>query len=167
MLTLATAIPKGDRCDWLIEKATELGVNRLIPLITERSVVDPREAKLNRQRRAIIEASKQCRRNRLMVLEPVHSWPDLVLSAQHDLRLIASPSGMEPARWPPISKERQVILAVGPEGGFSTSEVELAIACNWSPIRLSHNVLRIETACLAGAAAILKQCEEQNDDAVA
>ena len=68
-LTLATAIPKGDRFDWLVEKATELGVARLIPLVTEHSVVDPRDSKLERLRRTIIEASKQSRRNRLMVLD--------------------------------------------------------------------------------------------------
>jgi 16S rRNA (uracil1498-N3)-methyltransferase len=166
-LTLATAIPKGDRLDWLVEKATELGVARLIPLITERSVVDPREAKLERQRRAIIEASKQCRRNRLMVLETAHSWPDLMRLADCDVRLIAAPSGLQPARWPVVDKGQQVVLAVGPEGGFTPSEIDLAISFKWFPIRLSHNMLRIETAGLAGAAAILTRCEEQNDDAVA
>ena len=77
-LTLATAIPKGDRFDWLVEKATEIGVGRLIPLVTERSVVDPRESKLERLRRTIIEACKQSGRNRLMTLEPVTAWADLV-----------------------------------------------------------------------------------------
>jgi 16S rRNA (uracil1498-N3)-methyltransferase len=56
-LTLATAVPKGDRFDWLVEKATELGVARLVPLVTERSVVAPRSAKLDRLRRVIVEAS--------------------------------------------------------------------------------------------------------------
>ena len=65
-LTLATAVPKGERFDWLVEKATELGVDRLVPIVTERSVVDPRAAKLDRLRRVIVEASKQCGRNRLM-----------------------------------------------------------------------------------------------------
>src|SRR4051812_23439804 len=67
LLTLATAVPKADRFDWLVEKATELGVARLVPLRTERSVVDPRATKLDRLRRAIIEAAKQCGRNRLML----------------------------------------------------------------------------------------------------
>ena len=68
-VTLATAVPKGDRFDWLVEKATELGVDRVVPIVTERSVVDPRATKLDRLRRLIVEASKQCGRNRLMVLE--------------------------------------------------------------------------------------------------
>ena len=57
-LILATAVPKGERFDWLIEKATELGVERLIPLVTDRSVDEPRVSKLERLRRSIIEASK-------------------------------------------------------------------------------------------------------------
>ena len=93
---LATAIPKGERFDWLVEKATELGVNRLIPVVTERSVVDPRQTKLDRLRRTIIEASKQARRNRLMVLEPARSWPELVASPGEAVRLIALPHGLPP-----------------------------------------------------------------------
>ena len=75
---LATAVPKGDRFDWLVEKATELGVERLIPIVTERSVVVPRGSKLDRLRRSIIEASKQCRRARLMELAEPMDWPELV-----------------------------------------------------------------------------------------
>src|SRR5262245_60455622 len=65
-LTLAVALPKGDRQKWLVEKATELGVTRLVPLITERGVAQLVESALERLRRAVIEASKQCGRNKLM-----------------------------------------------------------------------------------------------------
>src|SRR5579871_447892 len=64
-LTIACAIPKGERADFLIEKLTEVGATELIPLETERSVVKPRETKIERWSRAVIEASKQCGRNRL------------------------------------------------------------------------------------------------------
>jgi 16S rRNA (uracil1498-N3)-methyltransferase len=165
-LTLATAIPKGDRFDWLVEKATEIGVARLIPLVTERSVVDPRESKLDRLRRTIVEACKQSRRNRLMILEPAVTWPELVREAGPELRLIARPGGPGPRCWPECSPDRAVILAVGPEGGFSAAEEALADSHGWHPIRLSHNVLRVETAGLAGAAAILTRCEERDEDAV-
>src|SRR5487761_1185914 len=71
-LTLATALPKGDRQRWLVEKAVELGVRRLTPLVTERGVAQPTDKALTRLRRAVIEASKQCGRNRLMeVSQPV------------------------------------------------------------------------------------------------
>jgi 16S rRNA (uracil1498-N3)-methyltransferase len=166
-LTLATAIPKGERFDWLVEKATEIGVTRLVPLVTERSVVDPREGKLERLRRTIVEASKQARRNRLMVLDPLLSWPELMRSTQLELRLIARPDGLPAGRWPPLPGGQAIVLAVGPEGGFSPAEEDLARSHGWWPIRLSTNVLRIETAGLAGAAAILTRCEERTDDAVA
>src|SRR5436190_713470 len=65
-LTLAVALPKGERQKWLVEKATELGVTRIVPLVTERGVAQPVESALERLRRSVIEASKQCGRNRLM-----------------------------------------------------------------------------------------------------
>ena len=136
-LTLASAIPKGDRFDWLVEKATELGVARLIPLATERSVVDPRDSKLDRLRRTIVESCKQCRRSRLMVLESAMSWPDLVRSESQALRLIASPAGLPPCRWPKVDRPT-VVLAVGPEGGFSPVEEELARGLGWHSICLEQ-----------------------------
>ena len=75
---LATAVPKVDRFRWLVEKATELGVGRLIPLQTARSVVSPGALKLDKMRQAVIEACKQSGRNRLMEIEPVTSWREFV-----------------------------------------------------------------------------------------
>ncbi len=118
-LTLATAIPKGDRFDWLVEKATELGVARLIPLVTEHSVVVPRDSKLERLRRSIIEASKQSGRNRLMVLETPTFWVNLVRSAGHAVGLLARPGGRVTDCWPWLAGRRDAVLAIGPEGGFS------------------------------------------------
>jgi 16S rRNA (uracil1498-N3)-methyltransferase len=159
MLTLATATPKGDRFDWLIEKATELGVARLIPLVTEYSVVDPRDSKLERLRRTIIEASKQSRRNRLMVLDSPRGWAEVVRSTGQTLRLLAQPGGQPTGQWPRFVSHQDVTLAVGPEGGFSRQEQDLALAVGWVPIRLSSQILRVETAGLAGAATILALCE--------
>ena len=153
-LTLATAVPKGDRFDWLIEKSTELGVERLIPLVTERSVVEPGRPKLERLRRAIIEASKQCGRTRLMILETPIRWDELARRHADSVRLFADPDGIPPRRWPAISPERSVILAVGPEGGFTPAERGTADQLGWLTIRLSSTTLRIETAGLAGCAAL-------------
>ena len=69
-LTLAVALPKGERQKWLVEKLTELGAARLVPLITERGVAQPVDAAVARLSRAVIEASKQCGRNRLMEIAP-------------------------------------------------------------------------------------------------
>ena len=91
-LTLATAVPKGDRFDWLIEKAVEIGVEVLVPILTERSAVDPRMAKLDRLRRAVIESSKQCGRNRLMRIEPTVPW-EAFLRSRFENAVLCDPSG--------------------------------------------------------------------------
>jgi 16S rRNA (uracil1498-N3)-methyltransferase len=157
---LATAVPKGDRFDWLVEKATELGVERLIPLLTERSVVVPRGSKLDRLRRSIIEASKQCRRARLMVLDEPMEWTALVAAFPAALRFVADRRGLPASAWPTIPRGREAVLAVGPEGGLAREETELATGSGWLPIRLAYNTLRVETAGLAGCAALLTRLPE-------
>ena len=156
-LTLATAVPKGERFDWLVEKATELGVARLIPLVTERSVVDPRSAKLDRLRRVVIEASKQCRRDRLMELDPPTPWAMLVETGRNlgCSRWIAHPGGAELARASLPGGSGSGILAIGPEGGFTPAEFDRAVEAGWLAFGLGSTTLRVETAALAGAATIL------------
>jgi 16S rRNA (uracil1498-N3)-methyltransferase len=162
-LVLATAMPKGDRLDWLVEKATELGVDRLIPILAERSVVSPRGSKLDRLRRSIVEASKQCRRARLMVLEEPWEWNRLVAAFPAALKLLADPRGSPAGEWPTIVRGQELVLAVGPEGGFTVSEREQSIAAGWLPIRLGHHILRVETAGLAGCAALLARVPENQE----
>jgi 16S rRNA (uracil1498-N3)-methyltransferase len=159
-LTLATAVPKGDRLDWIVEKATELGVDRLIPIIAERTVVVPRGSKLERLRRSIVEASKQSRRSRLMRLDEPVEWPGLVDSFPGALTFLADPGGSTPSQWPAIPPGREVVLAVGPEGGLTAAEVELAVGAGWNAIQLGCNTLRIETAGLAGCAILLARVAE-------
>ena len=95
-LVLACAAPKADRFDWLVEKATELGVARLIPLISERTVVEPGASKISRLERTIIEASKQCGRTRLMVIDPPMRWPAVVDSFRESARFLADFQGLPP-----------------------------------------------------------------------
>ncbi len=156
-LTLATAVPKGDRFDWLVEKATELGVSRLQPIVTERAVVDPRQTKLDRLRRAIIESSKQCGRNLLMELEPPIEWNRLVERCPDQVRLIAHPGGAASVSWPVATPGASITVAIGPEGGFTEAEVEAANARGWLPIHLGPTLLRIETAGIAAAAIALSR----------
>ncbi len=158
-LTLATAVPKGERFDWLIEKATELGVTRLIPLITERSVVVPGNAKLERLGRVIIEAAKQCGRSRLMTLERPTPWTEVVVNEEDGFRLLAHPGGLAAPCWPRARRGDSVILAVGPEGGFTDAEASAGRDAGWTLISLGSTLLRVETAGLAGSSAILALCE--------
>ena len=156
-LTLAVAIPKGDRFDWLIEKATELGVERVVPLATERSTVDPRAAKLDRLRRAVVESCKQCRRNSLMTIADPVAWDAWATApaAPGVRRWLAHPGGS--STWATDRPEpgARIIVAVGPEGGFSPRELDRALAAGWGPIHLTATILRIETAALAVAAHLM------------
>jgi 16S rRNA (uracil1498-N3)-methyltransferase len=151
-LSLAVALPKGDRQKWLVEKTTELGVTRLIPLITERGVAQPVEGAIQRLRRGVIEASKQCGRNRLMEIAEPRRAPELFADkAIAEIRLIAHFGGqsLNSAR---MRSNVGVFAAIGPEGGFTDAEVAAATAEGWQPVALGSRILRVETAAIAIAA---------------
>ena len=151
-VTLAVALPKGDRQRWLTEKAVELGVARLIPIETRRGVAQPSDNALERLRRAVIEAAKQCGRNRLMEITPAMRWEELISQARHEQPcFVAHPGGAagglagQLAQLPP---ESPVLLAVGPEGGFTDEEIAAATAATWHLADLGRRILRVETAAL-------------------
>ena len=150
-LTLATAVPKGERFDWLVEKATELGVGRLVPLVTERSVVDPRSAKLDRLRRLIVEACKQSGRSRLMTLDEPTPLSHYLTTEPAERRWLAHP-GRGRFR---TGESTSCALAVGPEGGFTQCEVDEALDAGWQAVSLGTTLLRIETAGIAAASIVL------------
>ncbi len=161
-VTLGVALPKGDRQRWLVEKAVELGVARLVPLETERGVAQPVENALERLRRGVIEACKQCGRNRLMEIAGPKIWQEFLAdSGNVECRLVAHPVGV-PAlagflgefRLKP-GLQRCAALAVGPEGGFTEEEVALAIAQGWQPVDLGPRTLRVETAAVALAVQVI------------
>jgi 16S rRNA (uracil1498-N3)-methyltransferase len=144
-LEIAAPLPKGDRGDFLVEKLTELGATDFVPLHTERSVVHPRDTKLERLQRGVIEASKQCGRNILMQIHPLVEWE--AYCRRHGpsvTRLLAHPSG-ETMTFP----VGDVRLAVGPEGGFSDMEVDAARFAGWRAVSLGPRILRVETAAIA------------------
>lgn len=159
-LTLGVALPKGDRQRWLVEKAVELGVHRLTPLVTERGVAQPVEKALGRLRRAVIEASKQCGRNRLMeISEPLawdqwcHAeWPDPATA-----KLISHPRATQSlSGWLATAGKNfgTIAAAIGPEGGFSEAELDVAHAHGWMAVGLGPRILRVETAAICIAAAV-------------
>jgi 16S rRNA (uracil1498-N3)-methyltransferase len=153
-LILAAAVPKGDRFAWLIEKATELGVQRFIPLITERSVVDPGEAKLDKMRRTIVEASKQCGRTRLMELATPLPWTAFVNSEFAAAQAWVAHPGGAPIETRTFAVDGPIVVAIGPEGGFTDAELDRAAKAGANLLSLGPRVLRIETAALALAARI-------------
>lgn len=166
-ITLASALPKGDRQKWLIEKATELGVRRFVPLRTHRAVVQPDEGATARLRRAVIEASKQCRRNVLMEIAPAADVASYVRAADTAaLRILGkpeSPRSLTELAREPLAPAREIVLLVGPEGGFTPEEEAAALAAGWEGINLGPRILRIETAAalLCGWAALTEPPSHQ------
>ena len=121
---MAAPLPKGDRGQFLIEKLTELGVSSFVPLRTRRSVVHPRDAKRERLERWVIEASKQCGRNALMQIAPLADWSDYCRRPELPAaRFLADPAGQPGAR---LTGQPAMVLAVGPEGGWTDDETQIA-----------------------------------------
>ncbi|MGE0534563.1 MAG: 16S rRNA (uracil(1498)-N(3))-methyltransferase [Pirellulales bacterium] len=163
-VTLAVALPKGDRQRWLAEKAVELGVWRLIALESSRSISKPSDGALERLRRAVIEASKQCGRNRLMEIATAKWSMFLNLVPSSATRYIAHPAAAtppqmptsQPAAAPLVSSDSdqaqvEIVVAIGPEGGFTEAELAEAVSRGWQPLNLGPRVLRVETAAVAAA----------------
>jgi 16S rRNA (uracil1498-N3)-methyltransferase len=145
-LEVAAPIPKGDRGQFLVEKLTELGATHYVPLITQRSIIEAGAKHVEKFKAHVIGASKQCGRNLLMKIEMPVDWA--IYSGRRNLptlRLMGAPGG------PKFPKRRNadLAIAVGPEGGFTGDEVEIAVQSGWSLVGLGPRTLRIETAALA------------------
>ncbi len=158
-IVMGVALPKGDRQRWLIEKCVELGVTHVVPLQTARGVAQPVQHALERLRRTVIEASKQCGRNRLMTLTEPMPFNDYVASIPTEsIGLIAHPAAPEHTPMHRLLAEVTPLaayyLAIGPEGGFSNEETSVAASAQWQFVTLGPRILRIETAALALAAMI-------------
>jgi 16S rRNA (uracil1498-N3)-methyltransferase len=156
-LVAGVALPKGDHQKWLVEKLTELGATELVPLVTDRGVAEPTGGAAERLRRTVIEASKQCGRNRLMRIAAPQTWNEWISQAA-DLsppprRLLAVPAGL-PLSDIDLHQPLPTQIAIGPEGGFTDAEADAALASGWQPVSLGARTLRVETAAVALAAAL-------------
>jgi 16S rRNA (uracil1498-N3)-methyltransferase len=149
-LTLAVALPKGERQKWLVEKLTELGTDRLVPLTTARGVAEATDSARARLERGVIEACKQCGRNVLMEITTPTTLGEVAARHPAATLLIAHP-GAAPLREQAIATPgqiREIVAAVGPEGGFAPEELDLATATGFQPVSLGPHILRIETAAI-------------------
>ncbi|HEY4213359.1 MAG TPA: 16S rRNA (uracil(1498)-N(3))-methyltransferase [Steroidobacteraceae bacterium] len=176
-LILAQGISRGERMDWILQKATELGASRIVPVFTERSVVrlDAKQAerKLQHWRGITISACEQCGRNRLPELDSplaVHEFLSrlatgqtrLLLSPTADLTiddLAATAATTATAATPAphaASALGAIVVLIGPEGGLTDLEEELALRAGFRPVRMGPRILRTETAAIA-ALTIIQQ----------
>jgi 16S rRNA (uracil1498-N3)-methyltransferase len=156
-ITLLQGIPKGNKMDFIIEKATELGVHSIVPVVTERSQVRETNKALRWQRIAI-EASKQCRRVTIPNIQDVIRFEDTeIYSSNSGLRIIFyehSGSNLSDYIKSVSQPPTNVIIFIGPEGGFSESEINLAMEWGFSPVGLGPRTLRTETAAIVAVALI-------------
>lgn len=147
-LSIFASIPKAQRCDFLIEKLTELGVHRFVPIDCEYSTIKAKQINTGKLRRCVIEASKQCLRNQFMeVAEPI-TFTESVQNIDHaELNLFANLEA-EPAGKIVRGAIEKVNIWIGPEGGFSPAEVKLALHKQLKIICLGKTILRVETAAV-------------------
>jgi 16S rRNA (uracil1498-N3)-methyltransferase len=155
-VTLVQCVPRGDRMDFIVQKATELGVTRIVPVMSQRSVVRldaaQAESKAAHWRAVVVNACEQCGRNRLPAIAapvPLIEYlgssaagtgsPAVRLVLEPDLEAAASPAALETA----------VHIAVGPEGGFGDEELEAFRIAGFHKLRLGPRILRTETAAIA------------------
>lgn len=160
-MILALAIVAQDRMDWAIQKATELGVRRILPLATQRSQTLPQERvgpRLEHWQKVAISASRQCGRATLAeVLPPVpfSSWIEDGREEEIQTKILLHPYGSLPLGR--VGALESVSIAVGPEGGFAEEEVEAAKASGVQVCALGKALLRTETAVAASLAVLLAQ----------
>lgn len=158
-LTLAQGIARGEKMDWILQKATELGVTRIVPLVTDRTEVKLDEERAERRmlhwQSVIAGACEQSGRTRLPELEPpqkLDRWLG-TLGDSSALRIALIPGGETSVR-DLASLENGALLVVGPEGGLSDHDASLLQQCGFKGLRLGPRVLRTETAGLAAIAAL-------------
>jgi 16S rRNA (uracil1498-N3)-methyltransferase len=157
-LSLAQGISRGERMDWVIQKATELGVQRIVPLITTRSVVrlDARQAQRKWQhwRGISVAACEQCGRNRLPELAAPLELRDFLSgeAAAAPLRLVLALTASRRIR--ELKRHERITLLVGPEGGLAEGEHAAALTSGFEPVYLGPRILRTETAAVAALAAL-------------
>lgn len=155
-ITLAQCVSRGERMDYTIQKAVELGVAALVPLLSSRSVVkldaERWDKKLEHWRGVIVAACEQSGRTRLPPLAEVQSFEHWLAQPASGTRLVLAPGGTGTLRT--LASAQEVALLVGPEGGLSELEIAAAEARGFRRIGLGPRVLRTETAGVAALAAL-------------
>jgi 16S rRNA (uracil1498-N3)-methyltransferase len=155
------ALPEKERFELILQKLTEIGVTRVVPYVSRRSVTleerDAGQRKSHRWPEVILRAARQCRRAMLPELYPVVSWDEATyLANQTDLKLMLFEGDAPWTLKEALNGARpdRVALLVGPEGGFSPEEVEDVRGMGFLPVSVGPRILRTETAAIVGAALL-------------
>src|SRR3989338_5917950 len=155
-ITLAVSVIRSERMEFLIQKACELGVTAIVPLLTQRSIVklssERWKSKIRRWEKIALESCKQCGRPTIPQLMPVQSYKPFLdhASQSYDRLLIPTLAlkGKTLSQALQEARPKNLLALIGPEGDFSREEVDLAVACGATPISLGPLVLRSETAAI-------------------
>jgi 16S rRNA (uracil1498-N3)-methyltransferase len=169
-VTLLVGLPKADKMDFILEKATEMGVSRVIPFRSSRTIprVDPSDAKkrLLRWERVALAAAKQCGSGRVPEVSGIVPFNEALLhAAKHDGAIIFYEGEREISLKKVLSGMdgvRSIALVVGPEGGFSADEVKEALAAGCRCAGLGSRILRVETAALAVLSMVMYHFEKES-----
>ena len=161
-ITLAVGLTKGQKVDWVIEKATELGVTTIIPLSSNYTVPkldgDKIQKRSERWRKIAVSAAKQCGRSRIPEVRSLCSFENFVRESWPEiLKLIFwenEADGSLREMFEKCRETKSVLVVVGPEGGFTHGEVELANAQGFQSVHMGRRILRAETAAIAALAVV-------------
>ncbi len=173
-LTLIHGLPKGDKLEWVVQKATELGVHSIIPLNSARSIVKwdlkKQQKKVERLQKIAKEASEQSHRTVQPIVHLPHTMKQLLSSDQiFDHKFVAYEETARTVKaeklhthLEQIKPGQSVVIAIGPEGGFTETEIEQFYEADFQPIRLGPRILRTETAPLYFLSALSYLLEEMD-----
>jgi 16S rRNA (uracil1498-N3)-methyltransferase len=149
---LSVSIPKRQLLDDVVRMVSELGIERLTPVIAERTVVRPKGDKLQRWRRIADESLRQCGRERPLIVDDITPLSSVMNDAGlYRTKLLLHPDETAPLFTDIAPITPPVVIAVGPEGGFSEAEIAAALSFGFKKVRLNTPILRIETAAVAAA----------------
>ena len=175
-VTLLVGLPKADKMDMIVQKATELGAHRIAPVLCQRSVPHPSaeraERRVTRWRQIAVEASKQSRRAFFPTISDLLHFEKALDECHADLKLILIPRmspvncsqrSTDPNRLKDVLGQnigvKEVSIFIGPEGGFTEDEASHAISAGAVPVLLGNNILRTETAAIAALAIVLYESD--------
>lgn len=163
-ITLYQGVPKNPKLETIVQKAVEIGVVKIVPVDTKRAVAKlDKSEKIDRLQKIALEAAKQSKRGIVPTVCPCMSFKDAVNEAkQAELAIIPYEEERENSLKEVLTgkKAQTVSIMIGPEGGFDTEEVELALANGITPVTLGKRILRTETAGLAVSSVVLYEFDE-------
>ncbi len=158
-LTLCAALIRREKFEWILQKATELGVSRIVPFESSRCVVKAKaekaEKQLGRWQDIVQEAAEQCKRNRIPEVTPIMSFNDLA-SLEAEVRMAAYENAFGRAAYinDLVTDQNSALIVIGPEGGFSETEIASLEQNGYQSVTFGSRILRAETAAVYGCAVM-------------